>query len=47
MINEKPGQWTDSIKMGAHKSAENTPKCPKTYLPKLSVQAQKFEIFDE
>ena len=30
--------------MGADKSFKNTPKCPKIYLPKLSVQAQKFEI---
>ena len=30
--------------MGADKLAENTPKCPKTYLPKLSTQAQKVVI---
>ena len=30
--------------MGADELAENTPKCPKTYLPKLSTQAQKFGI---
>ena len=30
--------------MSADKSAENTPKYPKTYLPKVSAQAQKFEI---
>ena len=30
--------------MGADKLAENTPKCPKIYLPKLSAQAQKFGI---
>ena len=40
MINGKHGQGTH--KMGSDKSAENTPKCPKTYLPKLSAQAQKF-----
>jgi hypothetical protein len=26
------------------KLAKNTPKCPKTYLLKLSAQAQKFRI---
>ena len=31
-------------KMGADNLAENTPKCPKIYLPKLSSQAQKFGI---
>ena len=31
-------------KMGADKSDENTPKCPKIYLPKLSAQAQKCGI---
>ena len=30
--------------MGADKLFENTPKCPQIYLPKLSAQAQKFEI---
>ena len=30
--------------MGADQLAENTPKFPKTYLPKLSAQAQKFGI---
>ena len=30
--------------MGADKSAENNPKCPKFYLPKLSAQGQKFGI---
>ena len=34
----------ENIKMSADKSAENTPKCPKIYLPKLSTQAQKFGI---
>ena len=29
-------------KMGADKSTENTPNAPEIYLPKLSVQAQKF-----
>ena len=38
MNNGKHGQGTDWTKMGADKSAENTPK------PKLSAQAQKFEI---
>ena len=33
-----------SIKMGADKSAKNTPKCPKIYLPKLSAQSQNFGI---
>ena len=38
-----------STKMGPDKSAKNTPNaqkliCPKTYLPKLSAQAQKFGI---
>ena len=32
-------------KMGADKSAEDTPKCPKLYLPKLSAEAQKFGIW--
>ena len=31
-------------KISADKSAENTPNCHKTYLPKLSAQAQKFGI---
>ena len=44
MINGKNGQGTHSTKMGAGKLAENSPKCPKTYLPKLSAQAQKFKI---
>ena len=30
--------------MGADKLFENTPYCPKIYLPKLSAQAQKFGI---
>ena len=30
--------------MGADISAENTPNAQKTYLPKLSAQAQKFGI---
>ena len=30
--------------MSADKFAENTPIAPKTYLPKLSAQAQKFGI---
>jgi hypothetical protein len=30
--------------MGADKSAEKYTKCPKTYLLKLSAQAQKFGI---
>ena len=38
---------THCTKMGADKSAENTPKCPKIYLPKLSVQAQKVWHFGE
>ena len=31
-------------KMGADSLAENTPKCPRTYLPNLSAQVQKFWI---
>ena len=27
-------------KMGADSAAENTPKCPRIYLPNLSAQAQ-------
>ena len=34
----------DCTKMGADSSAENTPKCPKIYLPNLSAQSQKFGI---
>ena len=30
----------DCTKMGADKSAKDTPKCPKLYLPKLSAQAK-------
>ena len=45
MINGKHGQGTHSVKMGADKSFEKSPKCPKTYLPKLSAQTQKFGIF--
>ena len=33
-----------STKIGADKLAENTPKCPKIYLPNLSAQAQMFGI---
>ena len=43
MINRKDGH-THSTKMGADKLTKDTPKCPKIYLPKLSVQAQKFRI---
>ena len=41
---EKHGQGTHCTKMGADESAENTQKCPKINLSKLSVQAQKFGI---
>ena len=34
-----PNLVTHSTKMGADKLAENTPKCPKIYLLKLSGQA--------
>ena len=34
-------------KMGADKSAENTPNAPKIHLPKLSSQAPKKWNFDE
>ena len=30
--------------MGADSLAENTPKCPRIYLPNLSAEAQKFWI---
>ena len=33
-----------STKMGANKLT-GYPKCPKMYVPKLSVQTQKFGIF--
>ena len=33
--------------MGADSLAENTPKCLKTFQPKMSAQAQKFEIFEK
>ena len=42
--NGKHGQGTHSTKTGADKLSEKNPKCPKIYLPKLSVQAQKFWI---
>jgi hypothetical protein len=33
-----------TTKIGTDSLAENNPKCPKIYLPNLSVQAQKFGI---
>ena len=42
--NEKHGQGTHNTKMGTDKVFEKYSKCPKTYLPKLSAQAQKFGI---
>ena len=33
LINRKYGQGTHSIKMGAEKSAENTPNAPKLFGP--------------
>ena len=33
--------------MGAYSQAENTPKCLKKFQPKMSAQAQKFEIFEK
>ena len=44
LINNKQAQGIHSTKMGADKSAENNPECPKIYLPKFSAQAQKFGI---
>ena len=38
------GQGTHSTKMSAYKSAENTKKWLKIYLPNLSAQARKFGI---
>ena len=43
-MNGKHGQGTHNTKMGADKVFGKYPKCPKLYLPKLSAQAQKFEI---
>ena len=40
----KHGQGTHCTKMGADSLAENTPKCPRIYLPNLSAQPQKFWI---
>ena len=34
-----------STKMGAHKSAENTGRCPQNFRPNFSSQAQKFGIY--
>jgi hypothetical protein len=44
LIDGKNGQGTHCTKMGADKSAKNTPNASKIYLPKLSAQVQKFGI---
>ena len=36
----------DCTKMGAYKSAKDTPKCPKLYLPKLANCLPKLKVWD-
>ena len=47
MNNGKHGQGTHCIKMGADSLAQNSPNASRKTQPKMTDQAQRFEIFEK